>query len=75
MDKVFVDVKSAWIQPTNIASAAGLIVMVGTLTRINVDQHTAEALIVGASAAVHLFVIIRRTWFTKTITPMVAKKL
>lgn len=68
-------VKSAWVQPSNIASAAGLIVMVAGLLKVDIDQNTAISLVLGVSAAVHTFVIIRKTWFSKTVTPAVAKKL
>jgi acetoacetate decarboxylase len=68
-------VKSAWTQPVNIASAAGLIVMVAGLLKVDIDQNMATSIVLGASAAVHVFVIIRKTWFSKTVTPAVAKKM
>lgn len=76
---VEVSVKSAWSQPINIASIAGLLVMVAAAFKIDLDvQTTTQGLLLAAavgSAAVHLFVFIRKTWFSKSITPAVARKL
>lgn len=72
-------VKSAWLSPTNIASIAGFLVMVAAAFKIDLDANTAAQGILltmaVVSAAIHLFAFVRRTWFNKTITPAVAKKL
>ena len=76
---VEVPVKSAWLQSTNIASIAGFLVMVAAVFKIDIDVQTAtQGLLLAAavgSAAVHLFVFIRKTWFAKSVTPAVARKM
>ena len=70
-----VPIKSAFASGINWATVLGVIATIATAFGYTVPPDLVPAVTGMISAAVGLFVVIKRTWFTTSITPSSAKRV
>jgi hypothetical protein len=70
-----VTVKSAWASQTNWAQALALVAILLNNMGINIPPEMQVKILEGVIAFVSIFTMIRRTFFTRTVTPSVAASL
>ena len=70
-----VDVKSAWQSKINVAQVAGVVSSIAAMRGLNIPADTIVEVIVAIQTIQSVATIIIRTFFTKTVTPSVAKSL
>lgn len=70
-----VDVKPWYQSLTNWTQIIGVLAVIGGLFGLNLDAATQAALATSVVTIVGVVTVILRTFFTKTVTPSVAKKL
>jgi hypothetical protein len=70
-----VNVKSAWLSQINWVQIVGMLASVLTLVGFNLTVEHQAAIVVIIQGLVGIYTVVRKTWFTTSITPQSAKKL
>lgn len=74
-EQVSVDVQPPEKSVTNWTAIAGLAASVAAYFGLSVDPQTLVTIILGIQALQSIITVIRRTFFTKTVTPAVADQI
>ena len=75
MDNANVDVKSAWLSTKNWAAFAGLLSVILPLFGIHLPVGWSDTVYQAIAALSAVYILVKNTWFTTTITAASAKKL
>jgi hypothetical protein len=69
------EVKSSWASQTIWAQIVGAIAILAARYGVDIDAETQAALIMVIAFAIQAFTVIRRKYFTASVTPTVAAKI
>lgn len=75
MDSTTVDVKSAWLSSKNWAAGIAILTNIAAIFHIVIPPDLAPTVQAFVTSAAALYILIKNTWFTGSITTASAKKL
>lgn len=75
MDSTTVDVKSAWLSSKNWAAGIAILTNIAAFFHVAIPPDLAPQVQALVTSAAAIYIIVKNTWFTGTITTASAKKL